>query len=160
MFTVTAPDEDTDLPDAPEDGRRERGPWDDPAMPWPDPYRNCVFLGGHPVHQRRRKNVVVVMRAGGLVIAAAGSNTWSIHVPWNEVRRLDVQGADEVKFTHNHRIDLNGSAMVIEQVDGSTLIVEVRNRRPATVRSGLAPVIAMANSMGSGGSSGADVSSF
>ena len=75
-------------------------------------------------------------------------------MPWHEVRRVDVQGADEVKFTHNQRIDLNGSALVVELVDGSALLVEIRGRRPATVRSSLAPVINMANAVRSTGTEG------
>jgi hypothetical protein len=160
LFSVSAPEDDDDVPEVPEPTESTRGPWDDPAMPWPDPIRNCVFLGGHPVHQRRRKNVVLVMRAGGLVIANAGSGGWSVHVPWHEVRRIDVQGADEVKFTHNHRIDLNGSALVVELVDSTSLLVEIRSRRPATVRSTLAPVIQMTNTSQPAHPGGSDVTSF
>lgn len=132
-----------DIPQVPEPSGMISGPWDDPAIGWPDALRNCVFLGGHPVHQRRRKNVTVMMRPGGLVIGSGGHG-WSVHVGWHEVRRLDVQSPDEVKFTHNHRIDHNGSALVVELADGTSLVVEVRGRRPATLRSGLAPVIAVA----------------
>lgn len=132
-----------DLPHVPEPSGVVSGPWDDPSIGWPEVLRNCVYLGGHPVHQRRRKNVMVMMRPGGLVIGSGGHG-WSVHVGWQEVRRLDVQSPDEVKFTHNHRIDHNGSALVVELADGTSLVVEVRGRRPATLRSGLAPVIAVA----------------
>ncbi len=142
LFSLDAQGEDdVAVPEVPEDAVAVHGPWDDPTVAWPDPFRGCVFLGGHPLHQRRRKNVVVVMRAGGLVIASGGSRGWSVHAPWHEVRRLDVQGADEVKFTHNHRIDLNGSALVVELLDGTFLLVEVRGRRPASLRSALAPIM-------------------
>lgn len=143
LFSVSAPDLPEGLPGGFDAAPAVSGPWDDPTISWPDPLRSCVFLGGHPVHQRRRKNVLVVMRPGGLVITAGGHG-WSVHVGWHEVRRLDIQGADEVKFTHNHRIDLNGSALVVELTDGSSLLVEVRGKRPATLRSGLAPIIAIA----------------
>lgn len=142
LFSLDAQGEDDGaVPELPEDAVAVHGPWDDPRVAWPDPFRGCVFLGGHPLHQRRRKNVIVVMRAGGLVIASGGSRGWSVHSPWHEVRRLDVQGADEVKFTHNHRIDLNGSALVVELLDGTFLLVEVRGRRPASLRAALAPIM-------------------
>jgi len=149
MFSVSASDahaESAEVDEIPDTVVAVSGPWDDPGIDWPEPIRNCVFLGGHPVHQRRRKNVIVAMRPGGLVIAGGGRG-WSAHVPWHEVRRLDVQGADEVKFTHNHRIDLNSSAVIVELRSGDVLVFEVKLRRPATMRSTLAPILSMVRSL-------------
>ena len=119
------------------------GPWDNPHMIWPEPFRNVVFLGGHPRHPRRRKGVTMVMGQKGVVAASSGINSWSLQLPWTELLAIEVQGADEVKFTHNHRIDLNSSAVILHHEDGTFLLFEVRSRRPATLRSTLAPVISM-----------------
>lgn len=127
------------MPSAAED---VTGPWDDPGIIWPEPLRNCVFLGGHPVHQRRRKSCTIMMNRGGM-LAASGS--WKAHVPWHMVRRIDIQGPDEIKFTHNQRISATGCALVIEAVDNSVYLFEFRSQRPATIRSALSIVINMAN---------------
>lgn len=79
----------------------------------------------------------------GAVAVAEGLAKWSVHLRWTEVTRIDVQGADEIKFTHNQRIDLNAAAIVVEIADGTAYVFECRGRRPASLRASLAPVINM-----------------
>lgn len=118
-------------------------PWEDPAMVWPAPLENVVYLGGHPRHPRRRKRTTLMLGRHGVVGVAEGVVKWSVHLRWTEVTRIDVQGADEIKFTHNQRIDLNAAAIVIEVEDGTAYVFECRSRRPASLRASLAPVINM-----------------
>jgi hypothetical protein len=118
-------------------------PWEDPAMVWPPPLENVVYLGGHPRHPRRRKRTTLMLGRHGVVGVAEGVAKWSVHLRWSEVTRIDVQGADEIKFTHNQRIDLNAAAIVVEVEDGTAYVFECRARRPASLRASLAPVINM-----------------
>jgi hypothetical protein len=130
----------SDLPTVPESAEEVTGPWDDPSIEWPDAFRDSAFLGGHPVHQRRRKNCTVVLERRGLVAAIPRSGGWHLHIPWHAVARLDVQGADEIKFTHNQRVHSDGSVLVADLADGTTLLFEIRTKRPAILRAAVAPI--------------------
>jgi hypothetical protein len=132
--------DDTELPTIPESAEEVTGPWDDPAIAWPDAFRDSAFLGGHPIHQRRRKTCTVLLERRGLVAATSRTGGWHLHIPWHAVTRLDVQGADEIKFTHNQRVNSDGSVLVADLADGTTLLFEIRAKRPATLRAAVAPI--------------------
>lgn len=126
--------------------------FDDPqdalrAIPYPEPFKGVSYLGGHPDHPRKRKNSVLVFSSAGVAMTGGGMGGGQFAIPWAQVRSLDVQGADEVKFTHNHRIDLNSSAVIVELRSGDVLVFEVKLRRPATMRSTLAPILSMVRSL-------------
>jgi hypothetical protein len=74
------------------------------------------------------------------VAATSRTGGWHLHVPWHAVARLDVQGADEIKFTHNQRVNSDGSVLVADLADGTTLLFEIRAKRPASLRAALAPI--------------------
>lgn len=116
------------------------------AIPFPEPFKGVSYLGGHPDHPRKRKNSVLVFSTAGVAMTGGGMSGGQFAIPWAQVRSLDVQGADEVKFTHNHRIDLNSSAVIVELRSGDVLVFEVKLRRPATMRSTLAPILSMVRS--------------
>jgi hypothetical protein len=128
-----------DRPAVPAEAESVPGPWDDPDLPWPEAFEDCAFLGGHPVHQRRRKTCTLLFERAGL-LAATPRQGWHLHVPWHDVARLDVQGSDEIKFTHNQRVSSDSSVLVVDLVDGTTLLFEARRMRPATVRGAVAPI--------------------
>ena len=111
------------------------------SISWPEPYRPTTFLGDHPDHTRRRKNVSLGFSPAGITAASTGFNAWKVHLQWDDVRTLEFEGADEIKFTHNHRIDMNGTAVIITLTDNSTMVFEIRSRRPAMVRSTMAPIV-------------------
>lgn len=117
------------------------------AIPYPEPFKGVSYLGGHPDHPRKRKNSVLVFSSAGVAMTGGGMGGGQFAIPWAQVRSLDVQGADEVKFTHNHRIDLNSSAVIVELRSGDVLVFEVKLRRPATMRSTLAPILSMVRSL-------------
>jgi hypothetical protein len=111
------------------------------SISWPEPFRPTTFLGDHPEHSRRRKNVSLGFSPAGITAVSTGFNAWKLHLLWDDVRDLEFEGADEVKFTHNHRIDMNGTAVIVTLTDNSTLVFEIRSRRPAMVRSTMAPIV-------------------
>jgi hypothetical protein len=129
-----------DLPAVPDSAVEVNGPWDDPSIEWPEAFRDSAFLGGHPVYQRRRKTCTVVLERRGLVAATPRTGGWHLHIPWHAVTRLDVQGADEIKFTHNQRVRSDGSVLVADLADGTTLLFEIRTKRPASLRAAVAPI--------------------
>lgn len=142
VAAALAPPSGPESPSPPPD-HGSRAPWDDPAMVWPEPIEHVVFLGGHPRHPRRRKRTTLVLGRQGVVALSEGLTRWSVHLPWTEVIRIDIQGADEIKFTHNQRIDLNSAAIVVEVADSTAYVFECRGRRPASLRASLAPVVNM-----------------
>lgn len=117
------------------------------SIQFPEPFKGVSYLGGHPDHPRKRKNSVLVFSTAGVAMTGGGLGGGQFAIPWAQIRSLDVQGADEVKFTHNHRIDLNSSAVIVELRSGDVLVFEVKLRRPATMRSTLAPILSMVRSI-------------
>jgi hypothetical protein len=57
--------------------------------------------------------VTLALTPIGVVAVSSGWNAWKVQFSWDDVADLGFEGPDEVKFTHNHRIDMNGSAMVV-----------------------------------------------
>ncbi|HKY15919.1 MAG TPA: hypothetical protein VJM33_13425 [Microthrixaceae bacterium] len=111
------------------------------SLVWPEPFRGVTFLGGHPEHQRRRKNVTLQLTPAGVAAVSSGFNSWKLHVPWDEVVDIEFEGPDEVKFTHNEKISMNGSAMIVSFADETSMVFEIRGQRPSTLRSALAPIL-------------------
>lgn len=119
--------------------------WWESFNQWPDEFRSVTYLGGHPRNPKRRKNIGVGFSETGLKASASGFGGWELQVPWNRVRSLDIEGSDELMFRSSLRIDLSSTAIVVDTDEG-TLFFECRLRRPASVRSALAPLV---NAMGS-----------
>ncbi|MEZ5371670.1 MAG: hypothetical protein R2704_02800 [Microthrixaceae bacterium] len=115
------------------------------TMPtWPDAFRSMSYLGGHPEMPKKRKNITMFFRPEGIRSEAGGFGSWKIELPWEQVVGMNVESSDELMFHTNMRIDLSSAALAIE-TEGGTLYFECRLRRPATVRSALAPIL---NAMG------------
>jgi hypothetical protein len=108
---------------------------------WPEPFKSVTYLGENPTHPRRRKGVTLVFSPAGVTAVASGFSSWKVHLGWDEVRDLEFQGADEVKFTYDHRIDSNGTAAIVHLTDGSVMVFDVKGRRPAMMRSTMAPIV-------------------
>ena len=118
-------------------------PWQSPAIAWPETLKSVTYLGGHPGHQRKRKNGAMVFSPTGIDVSGGGFQSWSMHVDWSFVDRIEVFGADEVMFTDHMKIDGNSSAVVVQVLDGTKLYFEVRLRRPPSLRVTLAPVLTL-----------------
>jgi hypothetical protein len=110
-------------------------------IPWPEPFRSVVYLGENPSHPRRRKGVTLAFSPAGVTAVSSGFSAWKHHIGWNEITELEFQGADEVKFTYDHRIDVNATAAIVGLTDGTVMVFEIKSRRPATLRSSMAPIM-------------------
>jgi hypothetical protein len=108
---------------------------------WPEPFRSVTYLGENPSHPRRRKGVTLAFSPAGITAVSSGFSAWKHHIGWDEVTDLEFQGADEVKFTYDHRIDVNATAAIVGLSDGSVMVFEIKGRRPAMLRSSMAPVV-------------------
>jgi len=126
---------------APVDG--PAGPWLSPSMVWPDSLRGVAYVGGHPAHPRRRKNGSLTFTPQGWVIEGGGFSSWRVDGGWHEIEHMSVQNAEELEFCEGLKIDAASSALSLQLVDGSQLVVEVRMRRPPSLRATLAPVLLM-----------------
>ena len=126
---------------------------DEPGLEWPEPMRGVVYLGGNEQFNRRKKNVTVALAPEGFLAVASGFNSWRIEFAWDEIRSVEFEGSDEVRFTHNAKIDSNSTAMIVQLNDESLLVFQVRAKKPATLRASLAPVLAAINNRHLGGSS-------
>lgn len=123
--------------------KANHGWWQSMPM-WPDAFRSMTYLGGHPEMPKKRKNITMFFRPEGIRTEAGGFGSWKIELPWEEIIGMNVESSDELMFHTNMRIDLSSAALAI-QTEAGTLYFECRLRRPATVRSALAPIL---NAMG------------
>lgn len=139
--------EDAVDPAAPPTPEEARPPWLNPSMVWPDPLRGVAYIGGHPDHARRRKNGTLVFTPRGWTAAGGGMSNWMIAVGWDEVEHVSIQNAEELEFVEGFKIDPSSSALCVQLVDGSQVILEVRMRRPPSLRATLAPVLLMVESI-------------
>jgi hypothetical protein len=114
--------------------------WWSELADWPEAFRSVTYLGGHPKHAKRRKNVTLHFTPMGLGVTTGGLKNWAMEIPWSRVRWIDIEGSDELMFRSSLRIDLSSSALVVDTDEG-TVFFECRLRRPASVRSSLAPMI-------------------
>jgi hypothetical protein len=110
-------------------------------LQWPEPFRSVVYLGENPSHPRRRKGVTLAFSPAGVTAVSSGFSAWKVHLGWDDVTDLEFQGADEVKFTYDHRIDVNATAAIVGLNDGTAMVFEIKGRRPATLRSSMAPIV-------------------
>jgi hypothetical protein len=110
-------------------------------IPWPEPFRSVIYLGENPSHPRRRKGVTLAFSPAGVTAVSSGFSAWKHHIGWDEITELEFQGADEVKFTYDHRIDVNATAAIVGLTDGTAMVFEIKGRRPATLRSSMAPIV-------------------
>lgn len=124
-------------------------PWLAPGMMWPEPMRGVLYLGGHPAHSRKRKNGTMVFSPNGIDVGGVGLQNWSMSMEWAYVESVDIQGPDEVMFADHLKIDSASSALIVTMIDGTRMFFEVRTRRPPSLRSSLAPVLSMVQSLGS-----------
>lgn len=124
-------------------------PWLAPGMMWPEPMRGVLYLGGHPAHSRKRKNGTMVFSPNGIDVGGAGLQNWSMSMEWAYVEGVEIQGPDEVMFADHLKIDSASSALIVTMIDGTRMFFEVRTRRPPSLRSSLAPVLSMVESLGS-----------
>jgi hypothetical protein len=108
---------------------------------WPEPFRSVVYMGENPNHPRRRKGVTLAFSPAGVTAVSSGFSAWKVHLGWDDVSDLEFQGADEVKFTYDHRIDVNATAAIVGLNDGTAMVFEIKGRRPATLRSSMAPIV-------------------
>lgn len=123
-------------------------PWRMPGTVWPDPLRGVGYVGGHPDLPRKRKSGTMIFAPHGLVVSGSGFQSWQLHLEWSRIDRLTIQGADEVMFCDQVKIDPNSSAVCVDTVDGHRVFFEIRMRRPPSLRATLAPLLQMVESIG------------
>ncbi len=118
-------------------------PWHSTGVAWPETLKGVSYLGGHPGHLRKRKNGAMMFSPAGVDITGSGFQSWSMHIDWSFIQRIEILGADEVMFTEHMKVDGNSSAVVVEVLDGTKLFFEVRLRRPPSLRATLAPILGL-----------------
>jgi|GEM_PF-6577424 len=123
-------------------------PWRMPGTVWPDPLRGVGYVGGHPDLPRRRKSGTMLFAPHGLVVSGSGFQSWQLHLEWSQIDQLSIQGADEVMFCDQIKIDPNSSAVCVDTIDGHRVFFEIRMRRPPSLRATLAPLLQMVESIG------------
>jgi hypothetical protein len=143
----TAPVDTAPVNPAPPRVSSSRPPWEEPGVTWPDPLRGVLYLGGHPGYPRKRKNGTMIFSAAGLDVRGTGFQDWDMSMDWAYLDGIDIQGPDEIMFGDHLKIDSTSSALVISMSDGTRMFFEIRTRRPPSLRSTLAPLLMMVQSI-------------
>ena len=85
---------------------------------------NVTYLGGHPSNKRKRKKCVGTITRQSVEVVGRGV---ALTIPWSEVVSIEAQNPDEARFRISTRIQSESTALVIQQRDGSTVLLEAHS---------------------------------
>lgn len=100
---------------------------------------DVVYLGGHPDHPKKRKKCVATLTRDGIEVT--GPHELRIHVPWDQVRTVEAQNADEARFRMNTKIHRDATALVVECGPDLTILLEARDCPTIPLRSAITSLV-------------------
>ena len=85
---------------------------------------NVTYLGGHPAAKRKRKKCIGTLTRQSIEVTGRGV---SILIPWSDVVSIEAQNPDEARFRISTRIQSESTALVVQQRDGATVLLEAHS---------------------------------
>jgi len=85
---------------------------------------DVTYIGGHPSAKRKRKKCVGTLTRTSIEITGKGIH---IVIPWTDVVSIEAQNPDEARFRISTRIQAESTAIVIQQRDGATVLLEAHS---------------------------------
>ncbi|MEZ5238068.1 MAG: hypothetical protein R2716_03650 [Microthrixaceae bacterium] len=83
---------------------------------------DVVYHGGYPGETKRRKKCIAVMDDSALVVT--GPSGPELRIPWDTVRTIEAQNADEAKFRLGVKAKRNSTVVVVECDQDVTVVLE------------------------------------
>jgi hypothetical protein len=85
---------------------------------------DVTYIGGHPSAKRKRKKCIGTLTRTSIEITGKGID---IVIPWTDVVSIEAQNPDEARFRISTRIQAESTAIVIQQRDGATVLLEAHS---------------------------------
>lgn len=100
---------------------------------------DVTYLGGYPGQAKRRKRCTATLTIQAVEVA--GPNGLAFRVPWEVVRTIEAQNADEARFRMNTKVHRDATALVLECDQDVTVLLEARDCPTIPLRGAIAQLV-------------------
>ncbi len=100
---------------------------------------DVTYLGGYPGQGKKRKKCTARLTRDAVEVA--GPNGLAFRVPWEVVRTIEAQNADEARFRMNTKVHRDATALVLECDQEVTVLLEARDCPTIPLRSAIAQLV-------------------
>lgn len=126
-------------PAAPEQGAVGDAPQPDGGAAAALVLEDVTYLGGYPGQSKKRKKCTARLTRDAVEVA--GPNGLAFRVPWEVVRTIEAQNADEARFRMNTKVHRDATALVLECDQDVTVLLEARDCPTIPLRSAIAQLV-------------------
>jgi hypothetical protein len=100
---------------------------------------DVTYLGGYPGQNKKRKKCTATLTRQAVEVA--GPNGLAFRVPWDVVRTIEAQNADEARFRMNTKVHRDATALVLECDQDVTVLLEARDCPTIPLRGAIAQLV-------------------
>ncbi|HNJ23339.1 MAG TPA: hypothetical protein PKI79_14930, partial [Microthrixaceae bacterium] len=100
---------------------------------------DVTYLGGYPGQSKKRKKCTATLTRDAVEVA--GPNGLTFRVPWEVIRTIEAQNADEARFRMNTKVHRDATALVMECDQGVTVLLEARDCPTIPLRGAIAQLV-------------------
>lgn len=100
---------------------------------------DVTYLGGYPGQNKKRKKCTATLTQEA--VEFAGPNGIGFRVPWDVVRTIEAQNADEARFRINTKVHRDATALVLECDQDVTILLEARDCPTIPLRNAIAQLV-------------------
>lgn len=100
---------------------------------------DVTYLGGYPGQNKKRKKCTATLTRDAVEVA--GPNGLAFRVPWEVVRTIEAQNADEARFRMNTKVHRDATALVLECDQDVTVLLEARDCPTIPLRGAIAQLV-------------------
>ncbi|HMR93987.1 MAG TPA: hypothetical protein PKE05_00490 [Microthrixaceae bacterium] len=100
---------------------------------------DVTYLGGYPGQSKKRKKCTATLTRDAIEVA--GPNGLTFRVPWEVIRTIEAQNADEARFRMNTKVHRDATALVMECDQGVTVLLEARDCPTIPLRGAIAQLV-------------------
>jgi hypothetical protein len=100
---------------------------------------DVTYLGGYPGQNKKRKKCTATLTRQAVEVA--GPNGLAFRVPWDVVKTIEAQNADEARFRMNTKVHRDATALVLECDQEVTVLLEARDCPTIPLRGAIAQLV-------------------
>lgn len=100
---------------------------------------DVTYLGGYPGQNKKRKKCTATLTRDAVEVS--GPNGLTFRVPWDVVRTIEAQNADEARFRMNTKVHRDATALVLECDQDVTVLLEARDCPTIPLRGAIAQLV-------------------
>lgn len=100
---------------------------------------DVTYLGGYPGQPKKRKKCTATLTHDAVEFSGPGGI--GFRVPWEVVRTIEAQNADEARFRINTKVHRDATALVLECDQDVTILLEARDCPTIPLRNAIAQLV-------------------